>query len=105
DNTAISCPEVAASELVFNHEARMWCMVARNLSILLCALGAGLAPYAAAQQTGVDLAKARNCLSCHQVDRKVVGPAFTVIAERFAGSDGASEYLAQAIREGGRGRW
>ncbi|NYT87006.1 c-type cytochrome [Pollutimonas harenae] len=80
-------------------------MVARCLSVLLCVLGAGLALTAAAQQTGVDLAKARNCLSCHQVDKKVVGPAFTVIAQRFAGSEAAADYLAQAIRDGGRGRW
>ncbi|MCC2596875.1 c-type cytochrome [Pusillimonas sp. MFBS29] len=55
---------------------------------------------------GVDLARAKNCLSCHQVDKKVVGPAMTVIAERFAGGqEGARNYLAQAIRNGGRGRW
>lgn len=80
-------------------------MVARSLSVLLCVLGIGLGPSAAAQQTGLNLAKARNCLACHQVDKKVVGPALTVIAQRFAGSEAAADYLAQAIRNGGRGRW
>ncbi|AEC22229.1 hypothetical protein PT7_3689 [Pusillimonas sp. T7-7] len=80
-------------------------MVARSLSVLLCVLGVGLTPSVVAQQTGVNLAKARNCLSCHQVDKKVVGPALTVIAQRFAGVEGAADYLAQAIRNGGRGRW
>src|SRR3546814_8384184 len=52
----------------------------------------------------VELAKSNNCLACHQVDKKRVGPAFNVIAQRFAGQEGADAYLAGAIRNGGRGR-
>ncbi|NYT58335.1 c-type cytochrome [Alcaligenaceae bacterium] len=81
-------------------------MVARSLSVLLCLLSMALAPFAHAQMVGVELARAKNCLSCHQVDKKVVGPAMTVIAQRFAGGqEGAQNYLAQTIRNGGRGRW
>ena len=56
---------------------------------------------------GIELERvtANNCFSCHQVDAKRVGPAFRLIAERFAGNDGARDYLAHAIRSGGRGRW
>ncbi len=64
-----------------------------------------MAPLASAQTVGVDLAQANNCLACHQVDRKRVGPAFELIAQRFAGQDGAADYLANSIRQGGRGRW
>jgi cytochrome c len=60
---------------------------------------------AAAQTTGVDLAKARNCLACHQVDAKRVGPSFKLVAERYAGQPSAQDYLASTIRTGGRGRW
>jgi cytochrome c len=60
---------------------------------------------AAAQTTGADLAKARNCLACHQVDAKRVGPSFTLIAERYAGQPSVQDYLADTIRSGGRGRW
>jgi len=35
----------------------------------------------------------------------VVGPAFAAIAQRFAGSPGAVEYLSESIRNGSRGRW
>ena len=70
----------------------------------MACLCAAAAP-AAAQTTGMDLAKARNCMGCHQVDRKRVGPAFTVIAQRFAGSPGARDYLAGVIRGGSRGSW
>lgn len=60
---------------------------------------------APAQTTGQDLAKARNCLACHQIDARRVGPAFTLIAERHAGQPSAQDYLADTIRSGGRGRW
>lgn len=55
--------------------------------------------------TGLALAQASNCMACHQVDKKRVGPSFVVIAERFAGQEGAVPYLANAIIRGGRGRW
>lgn len=51
------------------------------------------------------LAKSKACLGCHQVDARRVGPSFTLIADRHAGQQGAEEYLASAIRQGGRGRW
>lgn len=50
-------------------------------------------------------AKSKVCLGCHQVDAKRVGPSFTLIAQRHAEQPGAQEYLASAIRQGGRGRW
>lgn len=80
-------------------------MVSRFLSVLLCTLCIGFTSVAAAQTVGLNLAQSKNCMSCHRVDRKVVGPSLTVIAERFAGQEGAQDYLAQAIRDGGRGRW
>lgn len=60
---------------------------------------------ASAQTVGLDLAKANNCMSCHRVDRKVVGPGFMAIAERFAGNGEAAEYLANSIRDGSRRKW
>ncbi|GAB2902983.1 c-type cytochrome [Paralcaligenes ginsengisoli] len=70
-----------------------------GLASLFCALPA------TAQTTGLDLARASNCLSCHQVDGRRVGPSFTLVARRFAGQAGAVDYLASTIRSGGRGRW
>jgi cytochrome c len=59
----------------------------------------------ATQTTGLDLVKSSSCLACHRVDGRRVGPAFTLIAQRFAGQPGAADYLAHTIRSGGRGRW
>lgn len=54
---------------------------------------------------GLSLAKSRQCLGCHQIDTKRVGPAFAQVALRHGDSAGSLEYIAGAIRQGGRGRW
>src|SRR5690606_10052998 len=67
--------------------------------------GQGTTIALAAQTTGLELARANNCLGCHQVDKKRVGPPFAAIAERFAPIAGAQEHLATVIRSGSRGSW
>jgi cytochrome c len=54
---------------------------------------------------GLELARKKTCLGCHQVDSKRVGPSFQAVAQRHAPQSGSLEYLASAIRQGGRGRW
>lgn len=81
-------------------------MVFSKYAIVLLIGGSGMAGMAAAQDlAGQALARSSNCLACHQIDSKRVGPAFKLVAERFAGEDGAADYLAATIRSGGRGRW
>lgn len=63
-------------------------------------------PFAQAElDKGLSLAKNRQCLGCHQIDTKRVGPAFVQVALRHGDSAGSLEYIAGAIRQGGRGRW
>lgn len=52
-----------------------------------------------------DLARAKNCLSCHKVDGQLVGPAYRAIAARYANDSNAETKLAANIRAGGNGRW
>ena len=54
---------------------------------------------------GLEMARKKNCLGCHQVDSKRVGPSLQAIGQRHAAQAGSLEYLASAIRQGGRGRW
>jgi cytochrome c len=65
-------------------------------------LGAALAAAALAQD-GQKLIQASDCSSCHAVDRKVVGPAYSDIAKRHAGQDDAVDKLSAKIRDGGGG--
>lgn len=53
----------------------------------------------------LNLAKAKNCLACHSVDKKVVGPAYKDVAAKFAGQPGAVDMLAGKILHGSTGTW
>lgn len=52
-----------------------------------------------------DLAKAKNCLACHNVDVKVVGPAYKDVAKKYAGDKTAEAKLVQKVLKGGSGTW
>ena len=69
--------------------------------ILALLLGAAAAP-AFAQ---ADLANKKNCMACHAVDKKVVGPAFKEVAAKYAGQADALGKLTQKVLKGGSGSW
>lgn len=52
---------------------------------------------------GADLIAANDCLACHQVDEKVVGPSYKQIASKYSTMDEAT--LASSIINGGVGNW
>ncbi len=54
---------------------------------------------------GMALASQQNCLACHRVEGKHVGPAFKDVAARYANRSDAAALLAQKIRIGGSGNW
>ena len=56
-------------------------------------------------QTSLDLAKAKNCMTCHTVDKKIVGPAYKDIAAKRAGDKGAEAALTAKIKNGSQGEW
>jgi cytochrome c len=51
------------------------------------------------------LATSKNCMSCHAVDRKVLGPAFKDVAAKYKDDKGAVDTLAAKIMKGGSGVW
>jgi len=52
-----------------------------------------------------DLAKAKNCMGCHAVDNKVVGPSYKDVAKKYANDKTAEAKLAQKVIKGGTGVW
>ena len=67
----------------------------------LAALAAISAPALADQA----LATAKNCMACHAVDKKLVGPAYKEVAAKYAGQKDAVDKLAVKIMKGGAGVW
>ena len=53
----------------------------------------------------LDLAKQKNCLSCHSVDTRLVGPAYKDVAKKYAGQKDAEDKLVQKVLKGGSGTW
>lgn len=51
------------------------------------------------------LAKAKNCMACHAIDKKVVGPAYKDVAKKYAGDAKAADMLASKVIKGGSGVW
>ena len=71
-------------------------VVVAGLAVMCAASGARASP---------ELARSKNCLACHHVERKMNGPAYKAIAERYASDQGALKTLSEKIRRGGSGVW
>lgn len=51
------------------------------------------------------LATSKNCMSCHAVDKKLVGPAYKDVSAKYKGDKAAAERLATKVMKGGGGAW
>ena len=51
------------------------------------------------------LAASKNCMSCHAVDKKLVGPAYKDVSAKYRGDKAAADRLATKIMKGGSGAW
>ncbi len=64
---------------------------------------AAAAPAAGGDQLA--LATQSGCMACHQVETKVVGPAYKDVAAKYKGDAGALDMLAAKVKSGGTGTW
>ena len=58
-----------------------------------------------AAMANADLAKAKNCMACHAVANKLVGPAYKDVAAKYAGQKDAEAKLVAKVQKGGSGVW
>jgi len=77
-------------------------MKARILAALVMATSCMVSGQAFADEA---LAKSKNCMSCHAIDKKVVGPAYKDVAKKYAGDAKAADALATKVIKGGSGVW
>lgn len=70
-----------------------------TLAALVAALSSGSA------FANLELAQKKNCMACHAVDKKVVGPAYKDVAAKYKGQKDAEAKLAEKIVKGGAGVW
>src|SRR3954463_15102661 len=70
------------------------------LTALLISLAASTPAFA-----NPALAQQKNCMACHAVDKKLVGPAYKDVAAKYAGQKDAVDKLTQKVQKGGSGVW
>jgi len=68
-------------------------------------VSAGLLASAGNALASEALAKKYNCLACHAVDKKVIGPAYQDVAAKYKGDAGAEAKLIAKVKNGGSGTW
>ena len=69
-------------------------------------VGAAVALLASGSaMANMDLAKSKNCMTCHSIDTKIVGPAYKDVAKKYAGDKTAEAKLVQKVLKGGSGTW
>ena len=67
---------------------------------LTLAIAGALASGAVYAQSGADVAKQKGCLTCHEMDKKKVGPAYKDVAAKYKGDKNAQSMLAEKLKEG-----
>jgi cytochrome c len=73
-------------------------------SIVVAATLAAAANVASAQSPD-DLLKKNGCTACHAIDKKVVGPAYKDVANKYRTDKTAATNLMQKVKAGGSGVW
>jgi cytochrome c len=79
-------------------------------SLIAVAVAAAMI-FGASANAAVDAAKAKqlaqkyNCLACHAVDKKLVGPSYQEVAKKYKGDKGAEDKLIAKVKAGGSGVW
>ncbi|MCX7898272.1 MAG: cytochrome C', partial [Rhodocyclaceae bacterium] len=61
--------------------------------------------FSAPALANLELAKKSNCMSCHQVDKKLVGPSYLEVANKYKGQKDAEAVLFEKVKKGGKGVW
>ena len=68
-------------------------------------LGASAAHAALDDAKAQDILKKGGCMSCHNVDKKIVGPAFKDVAAKRKGEPDALATLQKVVRGGSKGTY
>jgi cytochrome c len=77
----------------------------RKFAVAALVAACGMLTIGAPAFASAELAKQKNCLACHAIDKKLVGPAYKDIAAKHKADKNAQATLVKKVREGGVGVW
>ncbi len=75
-----------------------------RIVLAAASVAAGLS-FTAPAMADLALATAKNCMACHAVDKKLVGPSYKDVAAKYAGQKDAAAKLEAKVLKGGSGVW
>jgi cytochrome c len=78
-------------------------MKMKSVALVMLAV-AGLVTTGHAQ-ANAELAKTKNCMACHALDKKVLGPGFREVAAKYKGDAAAEAKLIASMTKGSSGKW
>ena len=76
----------------------------KRILVAIATLAAGVAVSTPAL-ADLQLATAKNCMACHAIDKKLVGPSYKDVAAKYAGQKDAADKLSVKVIKGGSGVW
>lgn len=79
-------------------------MKLKRTLLAIASVAAGFAVCAPAM-ADLQLATAKNCMACHAIDKKLVGPSYKDVAAKYAGQKDAADKLEAKVLKGGSGVW
>lgn len=98
----VQCPAALAQAALSKYLGQLGLAGVAAVMMNSAAVAAESADYV---QAGAALARSKNCLACHQVDSRRVGPPLASVAKRYGPPADFTDYLVQTIRQGGKGKW
>ena len=75
------------------------------MKAVFAALAATGLLLASGAQANEKLAQSSGCMTCHQMDKKVVGPSYKDVAAKYRNDKGAEAKLVAKVKQGGKGVW
>ncbi len=61
--------------------------------------------FAVTEAEAMGIAQKNGCLACHQLDKKLVGPAWREVGKKYGGQADAEAMLLTKVKKGGKGVW
>jgi len=75
------------------------------VSFALLALHSQYVQASSDDQRALAIAKQNACLGCHAINKKIVGPSFESVAQKYQADSSAQVFLKNKIAKGGAGSW
>jgi cytochrome c len=73
--------------------------------VVAASFGVSAAEQPVSSANAMSIARSNACMGCHAIDRKLVGPSFRQVAEKYKGQPQAGAQLEKKVRNGGSGVW